>query len=105
MTIVDPIEDIIARRGAEACLGEDVTQAQHTLQAATRTERGGGSDAMVAAALLHDIGHFIGEFGQDYIEKGVDNRHEDAGAPRIPAVSASCRRHRWARWRCRADRW
>ncbi|HMR32189.1 MAG TPA: HD domain-containing protein [Geminicoccaceae bacterium] len=80
MTIVDPIEDIIARRGAEACLGEDVTQAQHTLQAATRTERGGGSDAMVAAALLHDIGHFIGEFGQDYIEKGVDNRHEDAGA-------------------------
>ena len=80
MSIVDTIEDIIARRGAEAYLGEDVTQAQHMLQAATLAEREDGSDAMVAAALLHDIGHFIGEFGQDYIERGVDNRHEDAGA-------------------------
>lgn len=80
MSIVDQIEDIIDRRGAEAYLGEAVTQAEHMLQAAWLAEQEGAGDALVAAALLHDIGHFVGEFGDDYIERGVDNRHEDAGA-------------------------
>lgn len=80
MSIVDQIEDIIDRRGAEAYLGEAVTQAEHMLQAAWLAEQEGADDALVAAALLHDIGHFVGEFGDDYIERGVDNRHEDAGA-------------------------
>jgi phosphonate degradation associated HDIG domain protein len=80
MSVVDTIDDIIARRGAEAYLGEEVTQAEHMLQAAMLAEREDGSDAMIAAALLHDIGHFLGEFGADYIDQGVDNRHEEAGA-------------------------
>lgn len=80
MSIVDQIEDIIDRRGAETYLGEAVTQAEHMLQAAWLAEQEGADDALVAAALLHDIGHFVGEFGDDYIERGIDNRHEESGA-------------------------
>jgi phosphonate degradation associated HDIG domain protein len=80
MSIVERIEEIIIRRGADAYLGEPVTMAEHMLQAAQLAEREDGSDAMIAAALLHDIGHFLNEFGDDYIEQGVDNRHEEAGA-------------------------
>jgi phosphonate degradation associated HDIG domain protein len=79
-TIVPFIETIFARRGAEAYLGEPVTIAEHMLQSAQLAEQEGAGDVLVAAALLHDIGHFTGEFGDDYIEQGVDNRHEDAGA-------------------------
>jgi len=39
-------------------LGEDVTMIQHQLQAAALAS--GCSDALVVAALLHDIGHLIG---------------------------------------------
>lgn len=79
-TIVPFIEAIFTRRGAEAYLGEPVTIAEHMLQAAQLAEQEGADERLVAAALLHDIGHFTGEFGDDYIEQGVDNRHEDAGA-------------------------
>lgn len=78
--IIDLIEDIIARRGAESYLGEEVTMAEHMLQAARLAEAEGGSDAMIAAALLHDVGHYTNEFGDDYIDQGIDNRHEEAGA-------------------------
>jgi phosphonate degradation associated HDIG domain protein len=80
MSIVARIEEIITRRGAEAYLGEPVSMAEHMLQAARLAELEDGSDVMIATALLHDIGHFLNEFGEDYIEQGVDNRHEEAGA-------------------------
>jgi phosphonate degradation associated HDIG domain protein len=78
--IVELIADILTRRGADSYLGEDVTMQQHMLQAATLAEREGADDDLVAAALLHDIGHYTGEFGEDYIEQGVDDLHEEAGA-------------------------
>jgi len=55
-TIVDYIEDVFRRRGAESYLGEDVTMAQHMLQAAQCAEKSGAEDSLIAAALLHDIG-------------------------------------------------
>ncbi|MBV8394064.1 MAG: HD domain-containing protein, partial [Alphaproteobacteria bacterium] len=57
-----------------------VNQLQHALQAAHLAEQEEAGDALVAAALLHDIGHYLGEFGEDYIEQGVDDLHEEAGA-------------------------
>ena len=54
--IVNHIEDVFTRRGAESYLGEDVTMAQHMLQAAQCAEKSGAEDSLIAAALLHDIG-------------------------------------------------
>lgn len=78
--IVALLADILTRRGAESYLGEAVTMQQHMLQAAHLAERDEAPEALVAAALLHDIGHYTSEFGDDYIARGTDNRHEDAGA-------------------------
>jgi [1-hydroxy-2-(trimethylamino)ethyl]phosphonate dioxygenase len=93
-TIVDVIADILTRRGSDSYLGEAVTMQQHMLQAAAQAEREGASDELVAAALLHDIGHYTGEFGEDYIEQGVDDFHEEAGAallaPFFPPVVVAC---------------
>ncbi len=79
-TIVSFIADIFARRGAEAYLGEPVTISEHMLQCAELAEKAGASDALVAAALLHDIGHFTNEFPDDAAEQGIDSVHEEAGA-------------------------
>jgi phosphonate degradation associated HDIG domain protein len=108
-TIVQVIADILTRRGADAYLGEAVTMQQHMLQAATFAEREGAPDALVAAALLHDIGHFTGEFGDDYIDQGIDNFHEEAGAallaPFFPLVVVECVRLHVAakRYLCATD--
>ena len=39
-----------------------------------------GSDEAIAAALLHDIGHYSGEFSEDALELGQNNYHEEAGS-------------------------
>ena len=85
-TIVDFIADIFTRRGAESYLGENVTMSEHMLQGALLAEQAGASDTMVAGALLHDIGHYTNEFGDDYIEQGIDNLHEEAGAKAVGVV-------------------
>ncbi|MEM7194163.1 MAG: HD domain-containing protein [Pseudomonadota bacterium] len=78
--IVDFIGDIIGRRGKESYLGETVTMEQHMLQAAWQAEQDDASDAEIVGALLHDIGHYTNEFGDDYIDQRIDNHHESAGA-------------------------
>lgn len=84
-TIVDFIADIFHRRGAESYLGEAVTMSEHMLQGAALAEAAGASDTLIAGALLHDIGHYTNEFGDDYIDCGVDNLHEEAGAAVLEA--------------------
>jgi predicted HD phosphohydrolase len=41
-------------------------------------------DSLVIAALLHDIGHFIGAHPIEALENGIDNVHETAGADYLP---------------------
>jgi phosphonate degradation associated HDIG domain protein len=79
-SIVDFIADIFERRGAESYLGEPVTMSQHMLQGAQLAEREGAGDELVAAALLHDIGHYTSEFGPYSPEDTRDNLHDAAGA-------------------------
>ena len=96
--IVDFIADVFERRGAESYIGEDVSMSQHMLQAAMLAQDERADDEMIAAALLHDIGHFISEFGFDAYLDDVDNVHEEVGAnllePFFPAsISESVRLH------------
>ena len=78
--VVDFIEDIFLRRGAESYLGEQVTMAQHMLQTAQCAEKSGADNSQIVAALLHDIGHYKNEIPETSLAKGVDNFHEEAGA-------------------------
>jgi len=79
-TIVAFLADIFERRGGEEYLGEPVTMAQHMLQGACLAEQQGESEAIIVAALLHDIGHFTSEFGTFSMDDTHDKYHEEAGA-------------------------
>jgi len=57
MPPLDALFDAFDRLGDEA-YGEDVSQRSHMLQTAALAVADGAPDALVAAALLHDVGHF-----------------------------------------------
>ena len=109
-TIVAVLGDIFARRGAEAYLGEAVTMSEHMLQSAVFAGRENPGEELIAAALLHDIGHFTNEFGDDYVEQGIDNLHDEAGARVLegffpPVVVACVKLHVSAkRYLCAVDK-
>ena len=52
-------------------------------------EREGAPPELVAAALLHDIGHLMHDQGEDAAERGIDTRHEVAGARYLACVFPS----------------
>ena len=93
-SIVAFIADIFERRGAESYLGEAVTMSEHMLQGAMLAEKDGAPEELVAAALLHDIGHYTSEFGAMSLGDERDNYHEESGAavlsPYFPPVIAEC---------------
>lgn len=107
--IVDFLAEIVERRGAEEYIGEPVSISEHMLQCAELAGDSGASDEIVAAALLHDIGHFTSEFPADAAADGVDNLHEEAGARALerffPPLVVDCVRHHVAakRYLCAAD--
>ena len=88
-TIVAFLEDIFERRGGEEYLGEPVTMAEHMLQGATLAEQAGQDEAIIVAALLHDIGHFTSEFGTFRMDDTEDRYHEEAGAKVLEAFFPS----------------
>ena len=107
--IVAFILDLFAQQGATEYMGEAVTMSQHMEQSAACAAADGASDNLVIAALLHDIGHFIGEHPIDALEKGIDNNHETVGADYLQAhfpdsVSEPVRLHVTAkRYLCATD--
>jgi gamma-butyrobetaine dioxygenase len=83
VTAADPVQviaDLLASQGARDYLGEPVTQASHMLQAAALARAAGAPPPLVAAALLHDVGHFTSAISGHDLMRGTDNRHSDAGA-------------------------
>jgi gamma-butyrobetaine dioxygenase len=79
----DPISVIarlFATEGANEYLGEAVTQASHMLQTAALAKSSGARPPLIAAALLHDVGHFTAAVSGHDLMRGTDNRHSEAGA-------------------------
>jgi [1-hydroxy-2-(trimethylamino)ethyl]phosphonate dioxygenase len=58
---------------------EAVSQLQHALQAASQAEAAGADAELIAAALLHDIGHLLHDLPEDAPDHGIDDRHEMLG--------------------------
>jgi phosphonate degradation associated HDIG domain protein len=56
--------------------GEDVSQLDHAVQTAHHAKLDGAPPAMIAAALLHDVGHMMQKAGEDAADHGIDTRHE-----------------------------
>ena len=102
MTAVETIEEMFAGPRARDHLGEPVSIGEHMLQAGALAEAAGAESPLVAAALLHDIGHLLGE-DED------EDRHGEAGADWLSqwfgaAVTEPARLHVPAkRYLCAAD--
>jgi phosphonate degradation associated HDIG domain protein len=79
----DPLDFVVRlfkERGDAAYLGEPVTQTEHALQTAWAAERAGAGSAVIAACLLHDVGHLLHDLPEDCALAGIDDDHEERGA-------------------------
>jgi phosphonate degradation associated HDIG domain protein len=109
MSVADEVLAIYAARGAEAYFGEAVSMTEHGLQAACFAQSAGAPEALVVAALLHDIGHLIEPAPADIADWTTDARHEALGArwlaQRLPEqISEPVRLHVAAkRYLCATD--
>ena len=76
MAIVDEIMALYQERGGRDYGDEPVSQLAHALQCASLAQQAGAPAAVVAAALLHDIGHLLEGPEHRAIERGEDAEHE-----------------------------
>lgn len=82
-TAPDPIAeltDLFAGAASSQYGNETVTQREHALQAAQIAEQQGAPPALVAAALLHDIGHLLAAAKHPDMGQIADDLHEKVGA-------------------------
>jgi gamma-butyrobetaine dioxygenase len=82
---------------------------EHALQAATFAECDGAAPVLIAAALIHDVGHLLHDLPDEAPDQGVDDRHETLAAVWLakrfqPAVVAPVAMHVAAkRYLCTVD--
>jgi len=101
VSIADEVLELFDRHGWRA-YSEQVSMAEHSTQVARLAQEAGASDALVLAALLHDVGHFLDEPDSEF---GVTD-HGTSGANWlaerfIDAVTEPVRLHVAAkRYRC-----
>ena len=74
------LREIYADRAERRYGLSEVSQLEHALQAATLAQANGYAPSLIAAALLHDIGHMVHDLGENPAAEGVDDVHEDTGA-------------------------
>jgi phosphonate degradation associated HDIG domain protein len=77
---IDQLRAMFRDRGGSLYGGEAVTQQEHALQAALLAEQSGADAPLIAAALLHDVGHLLHELPNDAPDQGIDDAHEDLAA-------------------------
>lgn len=104
----DEVLDLLAGHGGDT-YDEDVTQLAHALQSAALAAAAGAADHLVAAALLHDVGHLLDLRAGLGPSSSADRRHEESGAawlrPLFPVlVTAPIALHvRAKRYLCATD--
>src|SRR5262245_59824648 len=107
--VVETVVELFRVAGRAAYFGEPVSQEEHALQCAHLAEHDGADNALVVAALLHDIGHLLHQQGEDIADRGTDAHHESIGQKWLmrrfgPAVAEPVRLHVAAkRFLCATD--
>ena len=90
MSAADELAALMDDRG-RLNYGENVTTAEHSLLTAAAAEQQGHHDTLVAACLMHDVGHWLDEPDDGY---GIHAprapcRARGAGPP-LPPASSRC---------------
>jgi gamma-butyrobetaine dioxygenase len=78
MSCISTIVELFDTRGHAEYLGEPVSQREHALQCAYLAHKENASDSLIAAALLHDIGHLLPNGA--LAPNGDDRIHEEIAA-------------------------
>lgn len=109
---IDEVLSLYERYGTEH-YDEDLRQLDHALQTAALAVAEGAEEPLVAAALLHDVGHLLamarGAGPEEGVGSDVDLVHEAVGARYLaglfpPAVTGPIALHvRAKRYRCAVD--
>ena len=76
----EQIFQLLDSRGAGRYGLSAVTQKEHALQSADLATKRGLGDALVIAALFHDLGHLLVGDDVNLAEQGVDDLHEETSA-------------------------
>jgi gamma-butyrobetaine dioxygenase len=103
--LIDRILERLHRDGQAMYGGEVISQTEHMMQTAMLAERSRAPAPLVAAALMHDIGHLLAA-----VSEAEDRRHQSAGSQWLaqwfsPAVSEPVRLHVDAkRYLCATDK-
>ncbi len=98
---LDHLSDMFAKHGQVEDMGNRMSNAAHMLQAAAAAHADGAEDHLIAASLLHDIGHWLHDGPDDAAAQGHDDCHEEVArdylapyfndavlAPIVPHVAA-----------------
>jgi len=78
---LEDIEAVFREHGHIEYSGEGISQLAHALQAAQLAEQEGADDALVSAALLHDLGHLLNRLGDTPSARGLDDQHQYFAIP------------------------
>lgn len=106
------VEEVLAQyeRWGTSRYDEELLQLDHTLQTAALARADAAPDSLVAAALLHDVGHLLDlADGDGHRDRSTDLRHEARGSAWLaelfpPAVTAPIVLHvRAKRYRVAVD--
>lgn len=82
-SFIDHLEQLFEGEGPTAL--EVLSIAAHMLQTAAAANAAKANDSLVAAALLHDIGHWVDLDANLAVLPDADRRHEDVGATHLAA--------------------
>jgi predicted HD phosphohydrolase len=111
-SLAESLDEVFAlyERWGTALYDEEIRQLDHALQTAALARAAAADGALVAAALLHDVGHLLDlADGDGRRDRSVDLRHEARGSAWLaglfpPAVTAPIALHvRAKRYRVAVD--
>lgn len=101
MAAARSVDEVVAQfeRWGTSRYDEEILQLDHALQTAALAQGAGSAESLVAAALLHDVGHLLDTAdGDGRRDRTIDQRHEARGAAWLaelfpPAVTAPIALH------------